>query len=94
MLTFNIKIMNRLRKFIEENDLDFNEGSRNTTVVCLIGFSQHLGLTRNDLENELIVEMNEDSFIGEEIGRLWEYCKNRNYKDYWSKPIAKATYKF
>lgn len=86
--------MNRLRNFINENNLSFDEGSRNSTVTIIIGYSQHLGLTLNDVENELKEEINEDSFIYDELYRLWDYCKNRNYKNYWSTPEAKNKYKF
>jgi hypothetical protein len=86
--------MNKLRNFINENNLSFDEGSRNSTVTIIIGYSQHLGLTLNDVENELKEEINEDSFIYDELYRLWDYCKNRNYKNYWSTPEAKNKYKF
>ena len=86
--------MSKIKEFITNNNLSLEEGSRNSSIVTIIGFSQHLGLTRNDLENELMVEMNEDSFIGEEIARLFDYCNNRNYKNYWTTPEAKSKYKF
>jgi hypothetical protein len=86
--------MNRLRKFIDENNLYFDEGSRNSTIVVLIGFSQHLRLSLTDVETELQSEIDDDYFIQEELDRLWDYCKNRNYKNYWSTPEAKNKYKF
>jgi hypothetical protein len=86
--------MNRLRKFIDENNLYFDEGSRNSTIVVLIGFSQHLGLSLTDVETELQSEIDDDYFIQEELDRLWQYCANRNYKNYWSTPEAKNKYKF
>jgi hypothetical protein len=86
--------MNRLRKFIDENNLYFDEGSRNSTIVVLIGFSQHLGLSLTDVETELQSEIDDDYFIQEELDRLWQYCANRNYKNYWTTPEAKNKYKF
>lgn len=86
--------MNRLRNFINENNLYFDEGSRNSTIVVLIGFSQHLGLSLTDVETELQSEIDDDYFIQEELDRLWQYCANRNYKNYWSTPEAKNKYKF
>ena len=86
--------MNRLRKFIDENNLYFDEGSRNSTIVVIIGFSQHLGLSLTDVETELQSEIDDDYFIQEELDRLWQYCANRNYKNYWSTPEAKNKYKF
>ena len=86
--------MNRLRNFINENNLSFNVGSRNSTIVCLIGFCQHIDLSQSDLEDELALEIEDDYLIQEEIDRLWDYCKNRNYKNYWSTLEAKNKYKF
>jgi len=86
--------MNRLRNFINENNLSFDEGSRNSTIAVLIGFSQHLGLSLTDVETELQSEIDDDYFIQEELDRLWQYCANRNYKNYWSTPEAKNKYKF
>lgn len=84
----------KIKEFIKNNNLSLEEGNRNSSLVVIIGFSQHLGLTRNDLENELMVEINEDSFISEEIARLFDYCKTKKYKNYWLSPEAKSKYKF
>ena len=84
----------KIREFIDENSLDFKEGSRNTDVTTVIGYSQFLGISRNDLENELIAEINEDSFIGEEIARLWNYCSTNNYSAFWGTKQAKKQYIF
>ena len=84
----------KIKEFITNNNLSLEEGSRNSSLVCIIGYAQHLGLTRNDLENELMAEINEDSFIGEEIARLFDYCKLKKYKNYWTTPDAKSKYKF
>lgn len=84
----------KIKEFIKNNNLSLEEGSRNSSIVVIIGYAQHLGLTRNDLENELMAEINEDSFIGEEIARLFDYCKTKKYKTYWLSPEAKSKYKF
>jgi len=86
--------MNKLRKFINENELSFDYGNRNSTVTTIIGFSQHLGLDLEDVETELEKEIDDDYFIQEELDRLWQYCANRNYKNYWSTPEAKNEYGF
>ena len=66
---------NIIRKFINDNKLSFAEGSRNSTVTTLIGYSQHLGLSRVDLAIALKPEIDADKFIAEEIDRLWQYCE-------------------
>jgi hypothetical protein len=86
--------MSQIQEFIKNNNLSFEEGSRNTTVVVLIGYAQHLGLTETELDDELSEQYKEDAFICEEVTRLFDYCKARNYKNYWSTPLAKETYKF
>jgi hypothetical protein len=83
-----------IKDFIEKNELSFEEGNRNTTIVTLIGYSQHLGLTKEQLEEELKEQIEEDGFIQDEIDRLWQYCFNRNYKNYWVTQDAKDKYVF
>lgn len=83
-----------MKQFIKDNHLSFGEGRRNSTVTVLIGYAQHLGLSQNDLEVELSDEIEADSFIQEEIDRLWNYCKKNNYKTFWKTAKAKAQYKF
>lgn len=83
-----------MREFINNNDLSFDEGSRNTTIVTLIGYAQHLGWSKEALEEELLTEIEEDGFIQDEIDRLWQYCYNRNYKNFWGTAKAKELYKF
>jgi len=86
--------MSEIRNFITENNISFEPGSRNTSVVTLIGYAQHLGLTNDQLQEELTNEIELDQFIQEEIDRLWDYCKFRDYKAYWVKPEAALQYVF
>lgn len=86
--------MKDIRNFIEDNNISFAEGSRNTSVVTLIGYAQHLGLTQSEFKGELKQEIKEDRFIKQEIDRLWNYCKVNNYKKFWSSQKAKTQYNF
>jgi len=86
--------MSTIKEFIENNGLSFEKGNRNTTVVTLVGYAQHLNITENKLKAEIVDQIDNDSFIGEEISRIWDFCKNKNYKDFWSTPKAKELYKF
>lgn len=83
-----------IREFINNNGLKFTVGNRNTTVTTLIGYSQHLGYTKSKLKSELNDEIKEDSFINEEIDRLWSYCASCKYAHYWTTAAAKSKYKF
>jgi hypothetical protein len=86
--------MSKIREFIEENNIEFYRGIRNTSITILIGYAQFLGLTKEQLEEELATEISADSFIEQEIDRLWSYCENRDYKDFWSTEEAIDEYKF
>ena len=86
--------MIKIKQFIQDNDLSLEEGTRNSTIVTLIGYSQYLDLSKKQLEESLREEINNDDVIQEEIDRLWSYCKSNNYKKYWLSEIAKNQYKF
>lgn len=86
--------MSNIKQFIKENNLSFEEGSRNTTVTILIGYAQHLGLEQDALESELSSQIEASGFIQDEVDRLWAYCAAKNYKHYWTTPIAQKQYKF
>jgi hypothetical protein len=83
-----------MRKFITDNDISFEPGSRNSSVVTLIGYAQHLGLMQEQLEAALNDEIKVDGFIGTEIDRLWDYCKANNYKKWWTTKEARNQYTF
>lgn len=86
--------MTEIKNFITENKITFQPGERNSSIVTLIGFAQFKGLDIEDLENALEEEITQDSFLSEEIDRLWDYCKAKNYKDFWVKEQAKLQYTF
>lgn len=86
--------MTKIREFIDNNNITFNEGERNASVVVLVGYSQHLKVEEVDLRKELFDEIEEDSFIKDEIKRLWSYCKKNKYSAFWKKKEAKDLYKF
>lgn len=86
--------MSQIKEFIKNNELSFEEGNRNTTVVVLIGYAQSIGLTEVQLDEELQEYYDEDEFVADEVTRLFDYCKARNYKKFWSTAEAKKKYKF
>jgi len=83
-----------MRKFIEDNNITFEEGERNSSIVILIGYAQHLGLSKDKLKEELSKEIVNDSFLGQEIDRLYRYCEDRKYKKFWTTAAAKKAYIF
>jgi len=87
-------VIYNMRNFITENNLSFEQGSRNSTVVTLIGYAQFKGLTSQELIDILNPEITNDIFILEEINRLWDYCKVNNYKAWWKSEDSKLQYTF
>lgn len=86
--------MTKIREFIKNNEISFDKGMRNSSVTTLIGFAQHLRLSKDGLKDELDDEIENDSFIEEEIDRLYTYCERNNYKDFWSTKASVKQYKF
>jgi hypothetical protein len=84
--------MTVIKKFIEENKISFEEGTRNNSVTTLIGYALHLGLDVSDLIIELEDQIKEDGFIEDEILRLWGYCKDRNYGNWWENEKNRKTF--
>lgn len=85
---------NIIKNFMKDNDLVLSRGSRNSTIVILVGYVQHIGWNRQQLLDALSDEISNDKFIGEEVNRLWEYCEDNNYKKFWKTEQAKAQYVF
>jgi hypothetical protein len=89
-LNLKIENMSKIRKFINDNNISFEEGNRNSTVTTLIGYAQYLEMSKVDLAKELETEITEDKFIAEEIDRIWNFCKIKNYKDYWVDKLSNS----
>lgn len=89
--------MNKIQKFIEENNLDFS-GSRselNGNCVILAGYALHIGfeeygavLDAFDPEDTLGSELND------EFERVFEYANKKMYGAWWESEKAKKMYKF
>ena len=86
--------MSKIREFIENNEVSFEPGNRNSTVVTLMGYAQHLGLSKDELESELSDEIEADTIIQDEIDERWNYCASNNYDKYWKTDVAKTTWTF
>jgi type I restriction-modification system DNA methylase subunit len=83
-----------LCSFVNDNNISFTEGSRNTSCTIIIGYALHLGLSQTDLEAELQPEIKKDGFILDELNILFAYFSSRNYGKFWSSKAAKKQYKF
>jgi hypothetical protein len=85
--------MTILQKFIENNNLSFQEGQRNASIVILCGFA---------LYNEISIQkihaaINDKDYTPEvqiELSRVYEYAERNIYGEYWNSEDAKTRYKF
>lgn len=86
--------MSKIKEFIEKNNIEFHDGNRNFPAIVIMGYAQHLGLSKEDLETELKEEIENDDRIQDEIDERWGYCERNNYKKYWTSDVAKTQYVF
>lgn len=88
--------MSKIREFIDKNKLSFigNGSGINSSVCTIIGYSQFLELSQEDLEKELTPEIKKNSEVKKEIDRLWNYCDNSAYSSFWYTSKAKEQYHF
>lgn len=100
----------KLLKFITDNKLEFTEGVRNQNLTILCGFACYLlgldselslNLAKRYLLNALEIfeaknpkKVEDTDFIEHEIVRLFNYCWDNSYEDFWITDEAKAQYKF
>lgn len=88
--------MEKLEKFIKENNLTFAEGSRNTDAVVISGYALHLGINDvNVIENVIEKTVSTRGWeYDKELRRVFEYAKDNNYGQWWTLEGAKTMYKF
>lgn len=93
----------KLVKFIEENGLEFpNSGSGlNGACTVLCGFADHLGTTRTDVEQAILIardvpgEVALPSTVYKEVKRVHDFAKTYQYGKWWTDNAdAKRLYKF
>lgn len=81
-----------LKEFIKENKLEFNKGSQgdiNITTLC--GYALYKGYSINEVISA--TETTENTVI-DELRRVYEFGKTRNYGKWWEHPGAKTMWKF
>ena len=82
----------QLRKFMDDNKLDFPSGGRNANLVTLIGYGLYIGATIEDYKTAMPTgELSED--VAKELERLYTYCKSRNYGIWWETESNRLAYK-
>ena len=90
-------IESKLKKFIQDNGLTFEEGQRNRDSVIISGYALYLGVQDPGIIENLLEEEYPDVADGElfdEIERVFAYAKLKNYEKFWYREEAKTMYKF
>ena len=86
---------NKIKQFIEDNNLDFTgTGSElNSNCVILAGFALYLGLDEEALIDIVVtIESSMDALV--ELRRVYKYADDKNYGYFWNTEKAKLQYKF
>jgi len=84
----------KLKKFIEDNELLFIDGRRNNDCVIVSGFALSIGV-RDTIEIERVInEIGTGYDYEEELARVFDYAEANNYGKWWESEDAKKLYKF
>ena len=80
----------KLKKFIKDNNLEFNSGSGgDSNILALTGYACFIGASLEDC-----LEVVDEIDTHEEIERVYNYASTHNYEKWWNTPDAKKQYKF
>jgi hypothetical protein len=84
----------KIKKFIEDNNLDFNdEGSGlNSACTILAGYACHLEFTPKNIQ--VILDLMPSLSAKIEFERVFEYADINFYGDFWTTMEAVKMYKF
>lgn len=80
-----------LKKFIQDNKLEFKPGNRNTPLVALCGFAIYKGFD-NQTCIDSIENIDEETEV--ELLRVYDYAHKNNYGEFWKSKQAKKEYIF
>jgi len=88
----------QIEKFIKDNSLTFEKGTRNTDLVIICGYSQYLeSLGRvnvvNILEEVLKGYFKKDPELHAEFNKVWNFTNLKNYYKWWTIDVNRARYK-
>lgn len=82
----------KIENFIKNNKLKFTKGRRNSDLVIICGYAQHLDATLDDLHDVLHSYYSEDSELEDEAIRVWVYAEDNDYYKWWRKPANTKEY--
>jgi hypothetical protein len=82
----------KLEKFIKDNNLEFNSGSGgDSNILALCGYACYIEATSDDC---LTAVASNDIDVDNEIVRVFDYANSHYYGRWWSTPDAKKQWKF
>lgn len=83
-----------IKKFIEDNGLDFTgSGSElNGNCVILAGYALYIGLTKDKFEEEINGHIPLTSDSENELLRVFNYAESKNYGAVWNTETYKKKY--
>jgi hypothetical protein len=82
----------KLKKFITDNNLEFNSGSGgDVNILALCGYGCYINTSAADCINSV---ESEDINLNLEISRVFEYAATHNYHKWWKTDNAKKLWKY
>lgn len=87
----------KLEKFIIDNNLTFVEGNSNTNAVVICGYGCYLEATVNEINTAILqsdVNIADITWLEGEIERVFEFADDNAYADYWLTDKASDEWKF
>lgn len=92
----NAEKQEKIEVFIDENNLTFEEGQRNTDSTVLSGYALHIGLRTLPTLVAAVENQCDDADYGweDELERVFDYAKDNAYGDWWNSKEARDRYIF
>lgn len=87
-------MIEKLKTFIKDNNLSFEEGERNTNATILCGYALFIGVDDIEVIESAIHKKWYTEEMERELQRVFKYAKHNNYGKWWEKPEAKKMYSF
>lgn len=88
----------KIKKFITDNGLTFEEGRRNSDLTVICGYGLYLGVFTEGNVLEILHEVLEplyrkDKDLEDECTRVFLFAKSNNYQAWWSEESNRAKFK-
>lgn len=84
----------KLKQFIQENNLEFNSGSGgDVNILALCGYACYIEAKFDEVCSSIPKE-NCTGDLGVELERVFDYASTHNYAKFWETQTAKDQYKF